>query len=60
MRPLDDPAELTANERLGEVASILAAGILRLRARAALSTESAENSHPKILLESGQDCLEVS
>jgi hypothetical protein len=60
MRPGLDPADLSANERVGEVASILAAGILRLRARAALSTELAENSHSKILLESRQDCLEVS
>lgn len=35
MRP-DDPSLLTPNERRGEVASILAAGILRLRARAAI------------------------
>ena len=31
MRPIDDPSYLTPDERLSEVASILAAGILRLR-----------------------------
>jgi hypothetical protein len=35
MRP-DDPSSLTPDERRSEVASILAAGILRLRARAAI------------------------
>jgi hypothetical protein len=37
MRPVDDPSFLTPDERLSEVASILAAGVLRLHARAALS-----------------------
>jgi hypothetical protein len=36
MRPHDDPATMTADERLREVAGILAAGILRLHSRAAL------------------------
>ncbi len=35
MRPIDDSSFLTPDERLSEVAGILAAGILRLRARAA-------------------------
>jgi hypothetical protein len=30
---LDDPEEMTAEQRLGEVASILVAGYLRLKAR---------------------------
>jgi hypothetical protein len=60
MRPFDDPAELTPDERLAEVAGIFAAGILRLHVRAALSPDSAEHPHPKILPESRQDCLEVS
>ena len=37
MRPIDDPFSLTPDERLTEVASIFAAGILCLHARAALS-----------------------
>ena len=31
MRPIDDPSELSPNERLDELAAILAAGLLRLR-----------------------------
>ena len=34
MRPFDDPSSLTPDERLSEVARILAAGVLRLHARA--------------------------
>jgi len=37
MRPIDDPSFLAPEERLSEVASILAASVLRLHARAALS-----------------------
>jgi hypothetical protein len=59
MRPHDDPAAMTADERLHEVAAILAAGILRLRSRAALPTDPGQDSGPKNLQESGQDCLEV-
>ncbi|MFL5240589.1 MAG: hypothetical protein ACJ8FY_00650 [Gemmataceae bacterium] len=51
MRPLDDPAAMTAHERLSEVAAILAAGILRLHSRAALPTKPDQDSV--------QDCLEV-
>lgn len=45
MRP-DDPSLLTLGERRTELAAIFAAGIMRLRARAALPGESspAENS----------------
>jgi hypothetical protein len=32
-----DPAHLTADQRLAELAAILAEGVLRLRARAALT-----------------------
>ena len=53
MRPHDDPAAMNADERLREVARILAAGILQLRSRAALPVP---NSPPK----SAQDSLEVS
>jgi hypothetical protein len=59
MRPHDDPAAMTAEERLREVASILAAGVLRLRSRAALPADLGQHSGPKNLPESGQDCLEV-
>lgn len=59
MRPHDDPAAMTADERLREVAAILAAGILRLRSRAALP-DLGKHSGPKNPPESGQDCLEVS
>lgn len=37
MRPIDDSSYLTPDERFTEVATILAAGVLRLHARAALS-----------------------
>ena len=37
MRPIDDPSSLTPDERFSEVAAILAGGVLRLHARAALS-----------------------
>lgn len=58
MRPHDDPAAMTADERLREVARILAAGILRLRSRAALP-DPGKHSGPKNPLESGPGCLEV-
>lgn len=51
-----DPAELSPDERLREVASILGAGILRLRARAALPADIPPAENPT---ESRQDCLEV-
>jgi hypothetical protein len=59
MRPHDDPAVMTADERLREVARILAAGILRLRSRAALPANPAQHSGPKNPPESGQGCLEL-
>lgn len=39
MRPIDDPSFLTPNERLSEVPSIFAAGILRLHAGSALTID---------------------
>jgi hypothetical protein len=71
MRPHDDPAAQTCDERLRELASILAAGVLRLRCRAALPAdpltfhplpkgEGRGEGGPKNLPESGQDRLEVS
>jgi hypothetical protein len=59
MRPHDDPAAMTADERLREVARILAAGILRLRSRAALPADPGQHSGPKNPLESGPGCLEL-
>jgi hypothetical protein len=59
MRAHDDPAAMSGDERLREIASILAAGILRLRTRAALPADPASHSGPKNTRESGQACLEV-
>jgi hypothetical protein len=59
MRPHDDPAAMTADERLREVAAILAAGIPRLRSRAALPADPTEHSGPENPPESGPACLEV-
>ena len=59
MRPHDDPAAMTDDERLHEVAGIIAAGILRLRARAALPTCPAQHAAPKDSRESDRNCLEV-
>uniref|UniRef100_A0A7C4QME0 Uncharacterized protein n=1 Tax=Schlesneria paludicola TaxID=360056 RepID=A0A7C4QME0_9PLAN len=59
MRPETDPARMTADERLREVAAILAAGLLRLRARSALPTDPGQVPGPENLPETGPDCLEV-
>jgi len=50
-----DPTRLSPDERFREVATILAAGILRLRQRSALSAENGD----KILADSSPDGLEV-
>lgn len=60
MRPIDDPPHLPLDERLSEVAGILAAGILRLRARAALPEEAVAGGDLEIPAEHGVSCLEVS
>lgn len=57
MTSFDDPASLADDERLSAVANILAAGILRLRSRAALRDPAAKSENP---LESGPACLDVS
>jgi len=57
MRPIDDPSFLTPDERLSEVAIILAAGVLRLHARAALS---GDNPGPEESPTFGPAGLEVS
>lgn len=51
----DDAARLTPDERLEEVAAILAAGVVRLRNRAALP-QASDHENPT---ESGAACLEV-
>jgi hypothetical protein len=56
MRDNDSPSA-TAQERLCEIASIFAAGILRLHARAALTPA---NPIPQISSDSGPNCLELS
>jgi hypothetical protein len=59
MRPIDDPTFLTPDERLAEVASILAAGILRLHARAAMPDDAEPRLAPENPAESGSSGLEV-
>lgn len=56
MRPDADPARMTPDERLREIAAIFASGLLRLRARTALSTDP----DAKNLSKTGQDSLELS
>lgn len=60
MRPDIDPDLLAPHERLREVAAILAAGLLRLRDRAAIGGERGEHPAPKKVEETGDSCLEVS
>ncbi len=60
MRPFKDPDLLTPGQRFAEMAGILATGILRLHARAALPEGAAEQSVPENLPESAPSCLEVS
>lgn len=50
-----DPTRLSPDERFREVAGILAAGVLQLRQRSALSTENSEENVPK----SSPDGLEI-
>ena len=59
MRPDADPARMIAEERLGEVAAILAAGLLRFRARSALPTDPGQVPGPENLPKTGPDGLEV-
>jgi hypothetical protein len=44
MRSFDDPSSMTPDERFSEIATILAGGVLRLHARAALSDNNLEKS----------------
>ena len=59
MRSIDDPAFLTPDQRLAEVASILAAGVLRLHARAAIPDDPEQLVAPGNLGKSGSPRLEV-
>lgn len=53
---LDDPDQMTPEQRHDEIAAILAEGVLRLRRRVPLAPESL----CQIESESDQNCLEVS
>jgi hypothetical protein len=55
-----DPANMTPDERLTEVASILAEGVLRLRRRQAVSAPDSPRIHAVESGESGGIGLEVS
>ena len=44
MRSIDDPFSMTPDERFSEIATILAGGVLRLHARAAISADKLEKS----------------
>lgn len=59
MRPIDDSSFLTPDERRAEVASILAAGVLRLHVRAAIPDDASVPSDPETAAESGSLGLEV-
>jgi hypothetical protein len=53
-----DPANMTPEERVAEVAAILAEGVLRLRRRAAVPAVPGDVSPVKNPLESGQNGLD--
>jgi hypothetical protein len=55
----DEARTLTDDQRLREIVRILAAGVLRLRARAALPPAAAQLAGPQIVPESEPNCLEV-
>ncbi len=64
MRSFSDPASMTPDERLSEVANFFAAGVLRLHGRAALSCdnpepEKSQNSATPGLELSGETVLSV-
>jgi hypothetical protein len=58
-RYIDEANTLTDDQRLREIARILAGGVLRLRARLALPPAPVQLPCPQILPESGPNCLEV-
>ena len=60
MRPFDDSLSMTPEERRSAVASILAAGILRLHTRAALTPATASSPADENPAKSTSPRLEVS
>ena len=61
MRNYLDPALLTPDDRRRQIATILAAGLLRLHARAMISARSTGVSDsPQVVPKSGHTDLEVS
>ena len=56
MRPTDDPSLLTPDQRLAEVASILATGVLRPHSRVAIPASDLGREN---LAESGRGHLEL-
>ena len=59
MRSIDDPAHLTPDQRLAEVASILAVGVLRLHMRAAIPEDAGQIPARENLRKSVSPGLEV-
>ena len=59
MRPFDDSRSMTPDERRAAIAKILAAGILRLHTRAALTPASAPSSDAENTENPGSPRLEV-
>lgn len=59
MRPFDDDPSPTPDERFDELASILAAGVLRLHQRAALPTRDADVALPEEVEGTADPWLEV-
>lgn len=59
MRLNDDPASMNSDERIREVARILADGVLRLHARNALTPDPNFNNLPNSSLNGLEDCVET-
>ena len=59
MPRLEDPSELTPQQRRREIAEILAAGVLRLR-KLRMLAPGQPSSTPKTVADSSTDRLEVS
>jgi len=60
MRPFHDPLFLTPEQRIQQIASLLARGLQRHRSCSQVSPSPEENSSPKNPLESGPGDLELS
>ena len=60
MRPPDEPPEfLTPDQRLRDLAAILARGVLRLHSRAALTTNPGPHADPEKPQNSSENRLEL-